>query len=31
VDWYVQYNMDRATPRQLSRFLDRVRAGVGRL
>ena len=31
VDWYVHYNMDRATPRQLSRFLDRVRAGVGRL
>jgi NAD(P)H dehydrogenase (quinone) len=31
VDWYVHYNMDRATPRLLSRFLDRVRAGVGRL
>jgi NAD(P)H dehydrogenase (quinone) len=31
VDWYVQYNMDRATQRQLSRFLDRVRAGIGRL
>jgi NAD(P)H dehydrogenase (quinone) len=31
VDWYVQYNMDRATPRQLHRFLDRVRAGIGRL
>ena len=31
VDWYVHYNMDRATPRQLRRFLDRVRAGIGRL
>ena len=31
VDWYVQYNMDRATPRQLRRFLARVRAGVSRL
>jgi len=31
VDWYVHYNMDRATPRQLGRFLERVRAGVGRL
>jgi NAD(P)H dehydrogenase (quinone) len=31
VDWYVHYNMDRATQRQLSRFLDRIRAGVGRL
>jgi NAD(P)H dehydrogenase (quinone) len=31
VDWYVHYNMDRATPRRLSRFLDRVRAGVSRL
>jgi NAD(P)H dehydrogenase (quinone) len=31
VDWYVQYNMDRATPRRLSRFLDRIRSGIGRL
>ena len=31
VDWYVHYDMDRATPRQLSRFLDRVRSGIGRL
>jgi NAD(P)H dehydrogenase (quinone) len=31
VDWYVQYDMDRATPRQLSRFLDRIRSGIGRL
>jgi NAD(P)H dehydrogenase (quinone) len=31
VDWYVQYNMDRTTPRELSRFLGRVRAGISRL
>ena len=31
VDWYVQYNMDKATPRQLRRFLTRVRTGVSRL
>jgi NAD(P)H dehydrogenase (quinone) len=31
VEWYIHYNMDRATPRQLSRFLDRARAGIGRL
>jgi NAD(P)H dehydrogenase (quinone) len=31
VEWYIHYNMDRATPRQLSRFLARVRAGIGRL
>ncbi len=31
VEWYIHYNMDRATPRQLSGFLDRVRAGIGRL
>jgi NAD(P)H dehydrogenase (quinone) len=31
VDWYVQYNRDRATPRRLSRFLDRIRSGIGRL
>jgi NAD(P)H dehydrogenase (quinone) len=31
VDWYVHYNMDRATPWQLGRFLDRIRAGIGRL
>jgi hypothetical protein len=31
VDWYVKYNMDRATPRRLSRFLDRIRSGIGRL
>ena len=30
VEWYIHYNMDRATPSQLSRFLDRVRAGIGR-
>ena len=31
VDWYVHYNMDSATPRQLSRFLKRIRDGVARL
>jgi NAD(P)H dehydrogenase (quinone) len=31
VDWYVHYNMDRATPKQLSRFLDHIRAGLRRL
>jgi NAD(P)H dehydrogenase (quinone) len=31
VDWYVQYNMDRARPHQLTRFLERVRAGLARL
>ena len=31
VDWYAHYNMDRATPRQLSRFLRRVQAGISRL
>jgi NAD(P)H dehydrogenase (quinone) len=31
IDWYVHYGMDRASPRQLSRFLDRVRSGIGRL
>jgi putative NADPH-quinone reductase len=31
VRWFVQYNMDRATPRQLRRFLDRVKAGVSTL
>ena len=31
VDWYVHYNMDRTTPRQLSRFLERVRVGISRL
>lgn len=31
VSWFVHYNMDRATPRQLQRFLGRVRAGMGRL
>ncbi len=31
VDWYVHYNMDKAKPRQLQRFLERVRAGVGKL
>jgi putative NADPH-quinone reductase len=31
VDWHVHYNMDRATPRQLAGFLDRVRAGMRRL
>ena len=28
---YVHYNMDRVTPRQSSRFIDRLRAGVSRL
>ena len=28
VTWFVHYNMDRATPRQLQRFLGRVRKGV---
>jgi putative NADPH-quinone reductase len=31
VDWFVHYNMDSATPRQLSRFLERVRTGMSRL
>ena len=31
VKWYVHYNMDKAKPKQLRRFLKRVRAGVGRL
>ena len=31
VNWYVHYNMDRATPRQLRRFLDRIGSGIGRL
>ena len=31
VSWFVHYNMDRATPRQLQTFLGRVRAGMGRL
>jgi putative NADPH-quinone reductase len=31
VDWYAHYNMDSATPRQLSRFLRRVQAGLSRL
>jgi putative NADPH-quinone reductase len=31
VEWYVHYNMDRATPPQLRRFLERVRVGVARL
>ena len=31
VDWYVHYSMDRAKPRQLSRFLDRIRTGIARL
>ncbi|HUD62763.1 MAG TPA: NAD(P)H-dependent oxidoreductase [Acetobacteraceae bacterium] len=30
-DWYVQYNMDRARAHQLTRFLERVRAGLARL
>ena len=28
VTWFVHYNMDRATPRQLQRFLDRVHKGI---
>jgi NAD(P)H dehydrogenase (quinone) len=31
VDWYVHYNMDRATPHELGRFLHRIRKGIGRL
>lgn len=31
VTWFVHYNMDRAKPQQLHRFLGRVRRGVGRL
>ena len=31
VSWFVHYNMDRATPRQLRRFLERVSDGVRRL
>jgi NAD(P)H dehydrogenase (quinone) len=31
VDWYAHYNMDKATPRQLRRFLERIRAGIARL
>jgi putative NADPH-quinone reductase len=31
VTWFVHYNMDRATPRQLRRFLQRLRAGMARL
>jgi hypothetical protein len=31
VDWYVHYNMDRAKPPELQRFLARVKAGVSKL
>jgi putative NADPH-quinone reductase len=31
VDWYAHYSMDRATPGQLNRFLDRVQVGMRRL
>jgi putative NADPH-quinone reductase len=31
VTWFVHYNMDRAKPPQLTRFLERVRAGVSNL
>jgi NAD(P)H dehydrogenase (quinone) len=31
VTWFVHYNMDRAKPPQLKRFLERVRVGVSRL
>jgi len=31
VNWLVHYNMDRARPRQLSRFLERIRNAVARL
>jgi len=31
LDWYAHYSMDRATPRQLSRFLRRVQIGIGRI
>jgi putative NADPH-quinone reductase len=31
VTWFVHYNMDRARPRQLARFLERIRKGVARL
>lgn len=31
VTWFVHYNMDRARPRQLARFLERIRKGLARL
>ena len=31
VTWFVHYNMDRARPRQLARFLERIREGLARL
>jgi NAD(P)H dehydrogenase (quinone) len=31
VEWYVHYNMDRAKPPQLRRFLERIHAGIKRL
>jgi len=31
VTWFVHYSMDRARPRQLARFLERIRTGVARL
>ena len=31
VDWYIKYDMDRATPNQLSRFLDKIRKGLSKL
>lgn len=31
VTWFVHYNMDKAKPQDLRRFLDRVRFGIGRL
>jgi NAD(P)H dehydrogenase (quinone) len=31
IRWYVKYGMDSATPKQLNRFLNRVRTGVSKL
>jgi NAD(P)H dehydrogenase (quinone) len=31
VTWYVHYNMDRAKPPELARFLERIRRGLSRL
>ena len=31
VMWFVHYNMDRAKPRDLARFLERIRKGIARL
>jgi NAD(P)H dehydrogenase (quinone) len=31
VTWFVRYNMDRAKPRDLARFLERIHKGIARL